>query len=273
MALLVALVAGVLINAESQASDQAYRSNPQGFLSKYLPLGFDASRTPFDHYDRLITPDLNHRKHGNGPYTLSHQRSPAEHGRATDEAQYLDVNREYGGKTVSNMGDRFFATLHDKHVHPKAQSQNSMGFGAAREESLTRTKEFDLPKTSSNEAEKAVQKLFANGNNNTPITLSAIGVGLLTLVTIFGLHKRRGEQTATVFANSGALESNMSVNMTRGLDNNILEMKSHGLDIGGAATLHTTYTRKERYWRVIGGNCLSRIHIVASHSAVSPLLA
>jgi len=48
MALIVALVAGLLVAAESQASD---RSSPQGFL---------------DHYDKFITPNLNQVKQANG---------------------------------------------------------------------------------------------------------------------------------------------------------------------------------------------------------------
>merc|ERR1719247_3732896 len=86
---------------------------------------------------------------------------------------------------------------------------------AAREESMISTEE-----------EKAAQKLFANGNN-TPSTLSAIGVGLLALVMVLGVRIRRGLQPATVLASSGA---DMSINMAPGLGDNIMEMKSQGLD-------------------------------------------
>merc|ERR1719324_459650 len=79
---------------------------------------------------------------------------------------------------------------------------------------------------STEEEEKAVQKLFATGNN-TPITLSVIGVGLLALVTMLGVRIRRGLQPASVLASSGA---DMSINMASGLGDNIMEMKSQGLD-------------------------------------------
>ena len=44
MAQVVVLMAGLLLIAESQASDLADRSKPQGFLSKYVPSGTDASQ-------------------------------------------------------------------------------------------------------------------------------------------------------------------------------------------------------------------------------------
>jgi len=47
--------------------------------------------------------------------------------------------------------------------------------------------------------EKAAEKLLAN-SSNTPITLSAIGVGLLALVAMVGARIRRGLQPATVLA-------------------------------------------------------------------------
>jgi hypothetical protein len=64
------------------------------------------------------------------------------------------------------------------------------------------TKDFDLPKTA------------ANGNN-THMTLSAIGVGLLALATMLGVRIVRGLRPATILA-SGAAE-------------NIMEMKSEAV--------------------------------------------
>jgi len=62
------------------------------------------------------------------------------------------------------------------------------------------------PAITTKEEEKSAQKLFANGNN-TPITLSAIGVGLLALVIMLGVRMQRGLRPAT--------------------GGNIMEMKSH----------------------------------------------
>jgi len=91
MALLVALVAGLLVFAESQAHDKAGRSTPQEFLSKYLPVGSDVSRTPLGHYDKFIIPNLKHMQHG-----------PASHGPAADDTQYLDMAEEED-RAVQNL--------------------------------------------------------------------------------------------------------------------------------------------------------------------------
>jgi hypothetical protein len=61
MAQVVAIMAGLILVAESQASDLADRSTHQGFLSK-------------SDYDKFITPNLNRMKHGNelgaSPFTV-----------------------------------------------------------------------------------------------------------------------------------------------------------------------------------------------------------
>merc|ERR1719327_1225220 len=72
-----------------------------------------------------------------------------------------------------------------------------------------------VPQTTKEE-ENAAQKLLANGSN-TPITLSAIGVGLLALVTMLGVRMQRGLRPATV------------------LNDNIVEMKSQDSSINSVA--------------------------------------
>jgi hypothetical protein len=62
MVQLVVLVAGLLLIAESEASDVADRSALQGFLSKYGPVGSDASKSSISDYDKFITPNLNRVK-------------------------------------------------------------------------------------------------------------------------------------------------------------------------------------------------------------------
>jgi 4-nitrophenyl phosphatase/phosphoglycolate phosphatase len=126
MALFVALVAGLLVVAESQASDK-------GFLSKQQRLSIQLFG-----YDKFINPNLKHIKHG-----------------------------------------------------------NSMGVAPAKEE------------------QKVVQNMLSNDNSNMPISLPAIGVGLLALVTMLGFQMRRRLQPAT------------SINMAPGLDENFMEMNSN----------------------------------------------
>ena len=99
MAQFVVLMAGLLLIAESQASDVADRSTHQGFLSKYVPRG---------------------------------------------------------ETSISN-------------------------------------KDFDPPKIANRDV------------SNNSISLSAIGIGLLSLVTMLVVRLRRGLQPATIFASSGGL--------------------------------------------------------------------
>merc|ERR1712072_295749 len=68
-------------------------------------------------------------------------------------------------------------------------------------------------------------KLLATGSNN-PISLSAIGVGLLSLVTMLGVHLRRRLQPATVLASSGGLALDMPMSTASALGDNVMEMKS-----------------------------------------------
>jgi hypothetical protein len=135
MAFLVALVAGLLVVAESQASSMAERSNPSGFLNKF------------------ITQSRSHMKN---------------------------------------------------------------------EQSFRSTNDLDLPKVADKGEEKAV---LAN-DNNMPMTLSAIGVGLLALVAMLGVRLQRGLQPS-VIGNSPLLESH-SPN---------LEMKSRDSKANAAAAL------------------------------------
>jgi len=93
-------------------------------------------------------------------------------------------------KAVPDMGGSSFTMVSDKPFHPTSQAQ----------------------------------KLTIS---NTPITLSAIGVGLLSLVAMLGVRMWRGLQLSTVLASSGALETDTSMNMASVLGDNVTEMKSH----------------------------------------------
>jgi len=83
-------------------------------------------------------------------------------------------------------------------------SPNVNRMQTARQESLISTKE----------EQKAAEKVFANANS-APITLSAIGVGLLALATVLGVRMQRGLRPV----------SDPSASLLGG---NIMEMKSHG---------------------------------------------
>merc|ERR1719324_371315 len=99
----VALVAGLLVVADAQASDLADSSdvfrvtlrNSEKFITPNLdqaehgshvlssyrssPTGSDASQSSTSLYDKFIFPKFNHIPHGNGPDALSYHTNPAEH--------------------------------------------------------------------------------------------------------------------------------------------------------------------------------------------------
>jgi len=84
--------------------------------------------------------------------------------------------------------------------------------------------------------EKSVQKLLDNGYNS-PITLSAIGVGLVSLLAMLGARIRRGWQTTSVLASSSTPESDMSINMARGASEKFMEIEEQGSDMKSAGAL------------------------------------
>ena len=89
MAQLAVLMAGLLLIAESNASDVADRSALQGFLSKYERFGSDALKSSVRDYDKFITPSFNRVKPGNG----------------LDASQRLDVYGDHGetGWAIQNV--------------------------------------------------------------------------------------------------------------------------------------------------------------------------
>merc|ERR1719443_161142 len=171
MAQLAVLMAGLLLIAESKASDEVDRSALQGFLSKYVPSGSDASKSSTRDYDKFITPKFNRVKHGNVPDALSYFKDLPEHG-------------------------------------PREESQ-------------------------------AVQKLLANGSNN-PTSVFAIGIGLLSLLTMLVVHLRRGMQSAANLASSGGHGLDMPMNTSPSLGDNVMEMKSHDQDLKNSSAVFET---------------------------------
>merc|ERR1719316_485814 len=104
---------------------------------------------------------------------------------------------------LASSGD-FSKFITPNHKHMKYEG---------RSDALSNTKDF--------EEEKAVQKIVAN-DSNMPISLAALGIGLVSLATVLGFRMRRGLQSATVFG------SDMSVAMAPASGDNFLELKEHG---------------------------------------------
>merc|ERR1719324_1447966 len=103
------------------------------------------------------------------------------------------------------MGVSPFSIVGDKpSLHPTTRVQDSISSLTARGEPSISTKDFNPPTIADREEKQAVQKLVTHDSSN-PITLSAIGIGLLSLVTMLGVRVRRGLQPATVLASSSGL--------------------------------------------------------------------
>merc|ERR1719506_3539583 len=121
-------------------------------------------------------------------------------------------------KTGANMGLRPSRTVHGKPVlHPTRQA-----FVAARGEPSISTK--------AREEKQAVDKLLVHDTSN-PLVLSAFGVGVFSLVTLLGIHLRRGLQPAIILASSGGPGTDTTINTPYALGDNIMEMKTQSSSI------------------------------------------
>jgi len=108
---------------------------------------------------------------------------------------------------------------YDKFITP---SLNRVKHGNGAE--ALSTKDVNPPTIADRQEMQAVQKLATNGSSN-PITLSAIGIGLLSLATMLGVRLQRGLQPATIIASSGGLGPLMPMNTASALGDNVMEMQ------------------------------------------------
>jgi hypothetical protein len=186
------LVAGLLLVAQSQASNLADRSAPQGFLSKHTPCGSDGGT----------------KSSGSAPFRCWEEQG---------KVRCCGHDPNYGKFIIPSPN----------------QVQDSMAFAAARARSEISTKDLNQPMSADREQHEAVQKVLAN-DSSFPITLSAIGVGLLSLLTMLGVRMRRGLQQSFVVTSSGDLGPDMPINTTSVLGDKVMEMKSQDSDIAFA---------------------------------------
>jgi hypothetical protein len=82
----------------------------------------------------------------------------------------------------------------------------------------------DSPKIADREDKQAAQKLLAD-ESYKPISLSAIGIGLISLMTMLGVRLRRGLQPA------GELNPDMPMKPVSAVGDNVMEMKSQDPNI------------------------------------------
>jgi len=156
-------LAGLLLIAESQASEE-------GFLSKSA-----ATKSSMNEYDKFIIATINRGKNGNGPHALAHHNNPAEHGPAVDDAPVI----------------------------------------AEREE------------------KQAEKKMLAD-DSSSPLTLSAMGIALLSLMTAVGVGIRRKFQQATGLASSSVSGPDMPMNTAPALGENGSDRRAAMQQVAGA---------------------------------------
>jgi hypothetical protein len=105
---------------------------------------------------------------------------------------------------------------------------------------------------------QAVQKLVTD-DSSSPITLSAIGIGLLSLATMLGVRLQRGLQPVAIRASSGGLGPLMPMNTASALGDNVMEMKYQDPKINyNAAVLATRSAHKVKSNRVGWGQLPSQ---------------
>jgi len=77
---------------------------------------------------------------------------------------------------------------------------------------------------------------MAADDSSSPITLSAIGIGLLSLATMLGIRLRvAASQSATISASSAALD--LPMNTSSALGDTVMEMKSQDPNVQDAASV------------------------------------
>jgi len=110
-------------------------------------------------------------------------------------------------------------------------ADRSQGFLSNYDQFITPNLKPSISTKDVNQQEIADKEMLAS-DNSTPMSLYAIGVGLLSLVTMLGAHLRRGMQPANILA--------------PGLGDNLMEMKSQPTDIGSPLAFDPLEREAER---------------------------
>jgi cytochrome b6-f complex iron-sulfur subunit len=166
---------------------------------------------------------------------LSHHNNIAEQGDVADDMQYLTMKDDQGDISDPHLGTSVFPNVDDK---PSLQSEQAqaMASTSARGEASISTKDFDVPKIADMGEKIAVQKQLAVDDNN-PISLSAIGVGLLSLVTVLRVYLQRGLQPANVLDSNGGLVPDKPMRPASAPGDTILEMKSQDSNVSESVAM------------------------------------
>merc|ERR1719310_327161 len=118
------------------------------------------------------------------------------------------------------------------------------------------TKDFNPPTIADREEKQAVEKLVAS-DSSKPITLSAIGIGLLSLAAVLGIRLQRRFQPATILASSNGLGPLMPMNTASALGDNVVEMKTQDPNVNYTAAVFETRPMHKVNSRRVGWGQLS----------------
>jgi len=209
----------MLLIAGSQASDVA----DQGFLSKFVPVGAQRAATSLNGYVPQGLSEAEYKAAMNADKNKANQNKQRfPKGKATlniaDWLKQMEAKQTFSGEKVTGSGHTFAKQkFGSKSDFDKAAGREGPGwslagrFGKFVLPAVSNVKEFQSSKIAAREEEKSAQTVFAN-DSSMPITLPAIGVGLLALVTMIVTHMRRGATSV----------------IAPGLNDNFMEMQSQG---------------------------------------------
>merc|ERR1719399_299458 len=195
------LMAGLLLFMGSQSSDVADSSADQGFLSKFVPVGTQRAPTSLNGYVPQGLSEAEYKAAINADKSKANknkQRFPTGSDRTLNVAKYLkdlEAKQQFKGEKVVGSGHTFAkAKFKNQAEYDKAAGRNPIfggRFGKFILPAVSNVKEFQSSEIAAREEEKSAQTVFAN-DSSMPITLPAIGVGLLALVTMIVARMRTG---------------------------------------------------------------------------------
>merc|ERR1719352_1312860 len=150
----------------------------------------------------------------------------AEASDVADRSNFLSKYVPFGSdasKSSMNNYDKLITPNLNRVTHGNALGASTVMASTRGEPSIS-IKDFHSPKIADREDKQGAQKLLANDSYN-PVALSAVGIGLILLMTMLGVRLRRGLQP------TGGLGLDMPMNTVSALGDNVMEMKSQDSNI------------------------------------------
>jgi len=218
------LIAGLLFIVESQASDVADSSALQGFLSNYVPAATQRTPTSLNGYVPQGLSEAEYKATRSAEAAKKTQNKlKYPKGKAyvnvKDYLLDLQAKQKFKGGKVVESGHAYVKTKFDW-TGSKKQNDEKQRFGSPFNKfvlpALSNVKHGNGPDAKAGTSpltvvdDKPVLHPATQVQDSmafTPMSLSAIGIGLLSLVTMLGFRLRRGLQPAALGDNVMELKS------------------------------------------------------------------